>query len=265
MSHLVDEKMLKRIERTGTALDLGDRAEMIKKFGLPADREAENVVISGCLTMFMATRVLRSLVNIFDRAGLSYTFLSTEYCCGNYLYRPAIKARDDSAMDICREYSRDFIGRNLGRARELGAKRIIVFCSPCYPIYKLLYPGENIVFYPEAIYGAMKDIESDTSIDYYPGCYKLHRRISPVPMDLESTDRVFGRIKGLNVNRIEAAGCCFSTEGLHHMINAGVTKRQIHICTGCYDRAEKNMPGEKGVEVMMLPEFIEKLTTGPGP
>lgn len=80
MGQLIDDKMLERIERTGTALDPGDQEEMLRKFGLPADREAEYVVISGCVVMFMAIRVLKSLANIFDRAGFSCTFLAKEYC-----------------------------------------------------------------------------------------------------------------------------------------------------------------------------------------
>lgn len=259
MNSLIDQSMLDRINQNGCALDLGQRAGVLAEYGLPVDKQAENVIISGCLVMFMLPRVLKSLANILEKAGLSFTFLSREYCCGNYLYRPAVKARDEEAMARCREYSRDFTGRNITRAKELGAKRIIIFCSPCYPIYKHIYPGENIVFYPEAILQSMPELSAEMAIDYFAGCYKLHRRLSPAPMDLKSTDEIFSRISGLKVNRIPSGNCCYTPEGISRLVDGGRTGCQVHICTGCYDQAVKNIPREKRIRVLMLPELVEEI------
>lgn len=259
MNSLIDRTMVDRIDATGCALDLGDRAGVLAESGLPVDTRAENVIISGCLVMFMLPRVLRSLAGILEKAGLSFTFLSREYCCGNYLYRPAVKARDEEAIARCREYSRDFTGRNIARAKELGAKRIIIFCSPCYPIYKHLYPEENIIFYPEAISQSIPEVSADMEIDYYAGCYKLHRRLSPVPMDLKSTEAIFSKIRGLKVNRIPSGNCCYTPEGISRLADGNRTGCQAHVCTGCYDQAVKNIPREKNIRVLMLPELVEEI------
>lgn len=255
---LIDIEMVEAIRATGkTGTNLPDRVPLLKKYLLPYDREAKNVIITGCQILAALPEVLSSLARFFDRTGLSYTFLSQETCCGNYLYRPAIKARDEAALAACRELSREFLARNLARAEELQAARIIIFCSPCYPIYKHAFPEKEIVFYPAAIAEAMKPLRYEGEIDYYAGCYRLHRKFAPVPMDLASTDSVFSKIAGLRVNRISAPQCCFTPPGLSHMIENIRTETMVHICTGCYQQAQVNRPTDKPVRIMMLPDFVQ--------
>lgn len=259
MHPLIDKNVVESIRETGkTSRDLPDRIPILEEYGFPYDRPAQNVLVSGCQILPAMPQLLAPLARIFEAGGLSYTFLSKEYCCGNYLYRPAIQAGDEAAMAECRDLSREFVGRNIARAKELGAKRIIIFCSPCYPVYRHAFPGENIVFYPAAINELMGAIDLDETIDYYPGCYRLHKKFSPVPMDLASTDEILGKIRGLAVNRISAPKCCYHPEGLSHMIGSVATKTMLHICTGCYVQATGNMPADKGVEILMLPEFVER-------
>ncbi|MBW1682715.1 MAG: (Fe-S)-binding protein [Deltaproteobacteria bacterium] len=147
MHELIDAGIVETIRTTGkTNANLPDRLEILKTHGLPYDREAENVVVTGCQILPLLPHIIASLARVLDRGGVSYTFLSEETCCGNYLYRPAIKARNDEAMEECRSLSREFVGQNVERARRLGAKRLVIFCSPCYPIYKHAFPDEEIVF-----------------------------------------------------------------------------------------------------------------------
>jgi len=260
MSKLIDKTMVDNIRAEGCSIGKGpDRIKILDKYTLPYDKKAENIIITGCVVLSLLPKVIRSLANIFDKKGLSYSFLSKEYCCGNYLYRPAIKTRDQEAINECQDLSKDFIWKNIQRAKELGAKRLIIFCSPCYPIYKHAFPDENIIFYPEAIHEVMNNYEFDNSIDYYAGCYRLHKRFSPVPMDLKSTENVFSKLKGLKINRISAPICCYKPEGLEHMISNVKTKQMVHICTGCYGQALKVKRKMKDVEILMLPKFIERL------
>jgi hypothetical protein len=67
---------------------------------------------------------------------------------------------------------------------------------------------------------------------------------------------VFGKIKDLSINRISAPECCFKPDGLNHMLKSVETNYMVHICTGCYFQAILNMPKDKKVEILMLPEFI---------
>ena len=259
MHQLINKEMVDTIRNTGkTSKDLPDREDILKEHAMPYDREAENAIITGCQILSLLPQILGSLTRVLDRKNFSYTFLSREYCCGNYLYRPAIKARDDEAMAECRELSKEFVEKNIVQAKSLGAKRLVIFCSPCYPIYKHAFPEEDIVFYPAALSEVMGTVDFEEGIDYYAGCYKLHRKFSPVPMDLESTDEVFSKIEGLDVHRISAPKCCFTPDGLSNMTENILTRLMVHICTGCYGQALQNLPPDKGIEVLMLPELVER-------
>ena len=77
-------------------------------------------------------------------------------------------------------------------------------------------------------------------------------------MDLRSTEAVFKKINGVTINRISAPSCCYKPDGLAHMIEKVKTKQMVHICTGCYGQAIMNMPEDRGVKVLMLPDFIEE-------
>lgn len=260
MNPLIDENMVELIRSTGNTFEyLPQREGALEDNNLPYDRPAENVIISGCQLLALLPHVLCSLARLYDRAGFSYTFLSREYCCGNYLYRPAIAARDDAALAECRQLSREFLSLNMEAARGLGAQRLVIFCSPCYPIYKHALPEENIVFYPTTIAEAMQEVRYDGRIDYYPGCYRLHRRFAPVSMDLESTEEVFAKIEGLDINRIDAPKCCYKPEGVAHMMDSIETETMVHICTGCYGQALANRPEGSGTGILMLPEFVERV------
>ena len=260
MHPLLNAQMVEHIRSTGHALeDQPDRVEIMDSLGLPYDRPAENVVIMGCQNLRLMPSVIQTLARVLKRGGMDFTFLSREYCCGNYLYRPAIKAKDEEAMAECRSYSKEFAGLNIAQMKKLGGRRLILFCSPCYPIYKHAFPEEEIVFYPQAIAEMIGDLKWPHAIDYYAGCYKLHRSFANVPMDLKSTNAVFDRIAGLSINRIGAPACCYKPEGLDHMISHVKTDCMVHICTGCYFQAVFNMPKDRQVKILMLPEFIDMI------
>lgn len=263
MHSLIDSTMVETIRTTGnTSPDLPDRVEVMDTHGMPYDQPAENTIITGCQILGAIPRILKQFTDVLDRGGIDYTFLSKEYCCGNNLYRPAIKAKDENAMDECRSLSKEFAGLNIQKARELGSKRIIIFCSPCYPIYKHAFPDENIVFYPQALDEVITTLDWQEPIDYYAGCYRLHKKFSPVPMDLKSTNTVFKKIENLSINRISAPACCYKPDGLSHMLGNVKTRHMVHVCTGCYFQAILNMPADRDVQVLMLPELINKIQAG---
>ena len=258
MNPLINEQMVAVIRASGkTDPGLPDRIGILEKYALPYDQKAENAIITGCQILGGLPGILASLSRLFTAYGLSHTFLSEEYCCGNNVYRPAIKARDEGALAECRDLSKEFVEKNITAAKGFGAKRLVIFCSPCYPIYKHAFPYEDIVFYPEALNEIMPDIELDKEIDYYAGCYRLHRKFAPTPMDLKSTNKIFEKIKGLKINRINAPQCCYKPEGLMHMLQSIRTDTMVHICTGCYIQALVNNSQDKETRIMMLPEFVE--------
>jgi Cysteine-rich domain len=263
MHNLIDEHMVQTIRSTGkTRESLPDRVPILRQYDLPFDRRATNVVITGCQILAMLPKVLATLARLFDRAGFSYTFLSREYCCGNYVYRPAIKARDESALAECRELSKEFLAMNVEQAEALGATRLVIFCSPCYPIYRHAFPDKEILFYPAALNAILNPMQFRREIDYYPGCYKLHEKFSPVPMDLESTQEIFAKMEGLRVNQISAPHCCFTPDGLTHMMDSIRTRLMVHICTGCYLQSVNNVRQDSDTKVVMLPDLVQMAQVG---
>ncbi len=260
MHSLIDSNTVDTIRKIGNASDtLPDRIEVMETHNLPFDQPAKNVIIAGCQIIGAMPQILKNFTEILDHGGITYTFLSKEYCCGNTLYRPAIKAKHKQAMTECRSLSKEFVGLNIEKVKGLGAQRIIIFCSPCYPIYKHAFPKENIIFYPQAINESISNMNWNGTIDYYAGCYRLHKKFSPVPMDLKSTNSVFKKRQNLSINRISAPDCCFKPDGLNHMLKNIKTKFMIHVCTGCYFQALLNISEGKDLKILMLPEFIHHL------
>ncbi|MCG6536994.1 MAG: hypothetical protein L7F78_20385 [Syntrophales bacterium LBB04] len=133
MNTLINAEMVERIRTTGNAIAaVPDRIEIMESLQLPYDRQAENVVIMRCQNLKLMPQTIKKFARILTRGGMDYTFLSQEYCCGNYLYRPAIKAKDEKALAECRSFSKEFAGLNIAQAKKLGARRLILLCSPCY-------------------------------------------------------------------------------------------------------------------------------------
>jgi hypothetical protein len=62
----------------------------------------------------------------------------------------------------------------------------------------------------------------------------------------------------VQINRISAPKCCYHPDGLTHMIENVKTDQMVHICTGCYGQAVNNMGDKREVQVLMLPELVEK-------
>lgn len=266
MNPLIDWEMLERIRETGQAIPgLPPREEALARLGLPVDTPAENVIVTGCQAIHLLPEEIASLARLMERAGESFTLLSREYCCGNYLFRPAIAARDRETMEECRAFSRELLERNLEGARRLGARRLVVFCSPCYPLYRSSFPGEDIVFYPRELLELARSgrlgppAGTPEAIDYYAGCYRLHRKLADVPMDLEAVDALLSLFPGMEVNRIGSPRCCYTPEGLEHLGSSAKTRLLLTVCTGCYGQALTAFPRESGVEVMMLPGFLSRV------
>ncbi len=47
-------------------------------------------------------------------------------------------------------------------------------------------------------------------------------------------------------------------KAISHMTENFLTRLMLHICTGCYGQALQNIPSDKGIEVLMLPELVER-------
>lgn len=78
-------------------------------------------------------------------------------------------------------------------------------------------------------------------------------------MDLASTNRVFANIADISINRISVSRCCYTPDGLSHMLEHFESETMVHICTGCYEQAFRNLPKDSQKQVMLLPQFVDKI------
>jgi len=103
-----------------------------KPEGIEAKKGAEVLYFVGCVSAFypQAYSIPQSMVQIFERAGVSFTTMGgQEWCCGYPLYGAGMK-------DLVAELAQ----HNLERVKELGSTRLVTTCPSCYYAWTHVYP-----------------------------------------------------------------------------------------------------------------------------
>jgi heterodisulfide reductase subunit D len=103
-----------------------------KPEGIEAKKGAEVLYFVGCVSAFypQAYSIPQSMVQIFERAGVSFTTMGgQEWCCGYPLYGAGMK-------DLVAELAQ----HNLERVRELGSTKLVTTCPSCYYAWTHVYP-----------------------------------------------------------------------------------------------------------------------------
>ncbi len=103
-----------------------------KPEGIEAKKGAEVLYFVGCVSAFypQAYSIPQSMVQIFERAGVSFTTMGgQEWCCGYPLYGAEMK-------DLVAELAQ----HNLERVKELGSTRLVTTCPSCYYAWTHVYP-----------------------------------------------------------------------------------------------------------------------------
>jgi heterodisulfide reductase subunit D len=103
-----------------------------KPEGIEAKKGAEVLYFVGCVSAFypQAYSIPQSMVQIFERAGVSFTTMGgQEWCCGYPLYGAGMK-------DLVAELAQ----HNLERVKELGSTKLVTTCPSCYYAWTHVYP-----------------------------------------------------------------------------------------------------------------------------
>jgi Fe-S oxidoreductase len=105
---------------------------LFEDIGCPADKKAEYVLLSGCMPPLDTPSIFSALKNFLDHYGVSYTFLSKEYCCGWLpLVQPAVMAKkDEDSIKQLKGVAEEFLKENINHAKKLRAKAIVTICAP---------------------------------------------------------------------------------------------------------------------------------------
>jgi len=258
---MIDEKRVENIRTYGVHHNTGAQRGKIlfEDLGLAKDRKAEYVILSGCHPPETLPRAFQALKGLFDRLRISYTFLSKETCCGWMpLGQPAVMAKDEAAIARAKELAQGFVQENFKQAEALGAKSIVLFCAACEPTYTNFKKAVNleVISCSELLERFFTGGKLEGEIDYYAGCYRFRRRITPEAIDVGAARRLLGKIEGLKVHEADNSLCCFVRPHLDGLVRSFKTKEIVTICTGCYNVLRGAMKDRGDCRLKMLPEVV---------
>ena len=91
--------------------------------------KADYVYFAGCSSSYVNTGIAQSTAKIFNAAGVKFTLLKEEKCCGNTLFSVGMI---DEAKKIAQE--------NIKAVKATGAKTLVTSCAECYRMWKVDYP-----------------------------------------------------------------------------------------------------------------------------
>lgn len=93
------------------------------------EHESDTLFFIGCLPSFWLKDIALSSYLLLKKAGVDFTLMKEEICCGHYLYN---MGGDDLALEQFEELMEIFSHR--------GVKRIITICPGCYRTFKDWFP-----------------------------------------------------------------------------------------------------------------------------
>jgi Fe-S oxidoreductase len=259
---MIDDMQVENIRNYGVPQDNGEsRLRALHKIGFRMDEPAEYVIIAGCFQPGAMPDVLSAFKSVLESLKVDYTLLSKEYCCGWMpIGQPAVMMKDEEDIARFKELSKDFIVENFKQAESLGAKSIALFCAACEPNYSNCKDATELEFisYPELLDRHFTGGSLDMEIDYYPGCYRFRRKITPEPLDIEPTVRILQKVEGLTVKNVESKLCCYIPPHIDQITESLATKDLVTICTGCYHNLKAMLSSREDYTVSMLPELLLK-------
>jgi len=256
------EKMVEHIREYGVYHARGKERNknLFEGIGCPADKKAEYVLLSGCMPPLDTPSIFSALKNFLDHYGVSYTFLSKEYCCGWLpLVQPAIMAKkDEDSIKELKGVAEEFLKENINHAKKLRAKAIVTICAPCEPNYQNLKEsaGIEIMHYPEFLARYFEGGKLNLKADYYPGCYRFRRRITHIPFNYGPAETLLSRVEGLELNRLDEKLCCYVPPQAEELVNNIKYSTVVTTCTGCRSSLEKKFSGKDQYQVKLLPEIV---------
>lgn len=205
---LAPDKLAKiqQIESQGPSVKVGAMRLLKEMMGARVDQPAEYAILVGCNAPFCFYHV-KSFVDLLERLGVSYSFLSREFCCGSS-YLP----KNDLSPELAalEPYARDYQGRNVLAAETLGAKALVTFCANCNARYrKHLGQGSlPILYWTDLVAAKVGDLRWEKRVDFYEGCHRDQEVVLPGAIDPATSKKLLEGVKGLTYNEVSSEICC---------------------------------------------------------
>lgn len=239
MIEVAEDKLAKlhQIEAQGPSVEVGAmRLRLLKEMmGARIDRRAEYAVVTGCNAPFRFYHV-KSFVDLLERLGVDYTFLSREFCCGNS-YLP--KNEHSPELAALEPYAQDYEARNLRAAESLGARALVTFCANCNARYRrqLKDPSLPILYWPDLVADKLGGLNLETRIDFYEGCHRDQHAILPGAINPATSKSLLQGIKGLTYGEIDNDICCKQKpQDIFGAVRTGLLVTPTSCCYGYLSR-----------------------------
>ncbi|MDO8689455.1 MAG: (Fe-S)-binding protein, partial [Dehalococcoidia bacterium] len=210
MSEVAQDKLakLEQIGSQGPSVEIGAmRLRLIKEtMGAKVDQRADYAILAGCNAPFRFFH-LKSFVDLLERLGVSYSFLSNEFCCGSS-YLP--KNDKSPELDALEPYACGYEGRNIAAAGALGAKAVVTFCPNCNARYRKHSPDSAllVLYWTDLVAPLMGGVQLEARVDFYEGCHRDQNVVLPNAIDPALSKRLMNGVKGLIYNEVNSDICC---------------------------------------------------------
>jgi Fe-S oxidoreductase len=144
---MVATDFLQSVERFGNPFGApaGSRQALIEKLGIPLFQpgESEYLLWLGCVWTFNedARTSLASMVEVLNRAGVSYGVLESESCSGHH------SRRQGEEMQF-----QTLAAENIERMKEGGVQKVVTGCPHCFHTIRREYPTLDESFSVETVH-----------------------------------------------------------------------------------------------------------------
>ncbi len=257
---MLDQQMIANIRQSGLAQGAADveRRDRVlrQEMGFRVADGVEYALIASCFLPFLVPRDMEAFKNLLDHFRINYTLLPRERCCGNLLFRQALKDKAGDELKQADVLAREFLDENLRQAREVGATKLVAYCVGCDLVYSRLTNSvsEELMWYPTLLARFFRSGKLDLQADYYAGCHYFYRQVNSGLPDLDAALNILKRIEGLELNQLDHRLCCTRPQQMESLLASIKSKVIITVCTSCAMFLEQALKDRGDCRVVMLPE-----------
>ena len=254
------ERILREINEQGTAhSQFALRRILLRGLGAIANKEAEDVVIPGCMTPYLNPLKLRSYFQLLRLLGVEYNLVEDEYCCayGATLIDQHLEEREDLLAQV-----KNCGQRNIDQVRAQGAKKVFYFCYGCFGAAHKFFGKEadlTVGYGLDILFEPMKKVSQLKApaavVGYYRGCWRQPIERSPdLKLPFDTWHSWLDRIEGIKVVDLPTSICCDKNpEAVVRTAKANDVDYIVTPCMGCYGRVYHV---REGMKVIMLHELL---------